>query len=431
MKKLLQIIAFFGVAVIAEAQTTNPEKVYVYGDATVNESTCTWSAPGIFDVVDNEVTLVFNNIEPGAFLNVSTCPTEDAANFNNSKIAPADMKQFNTEQGVKTGDFIIPSDMFDYNTDWTVKFVFGESPKAYVSILAKKLYIGGWQVSIDGKVPNVSENICEPVDGYFNIDMEYGKGCMEIYPTITAESYSQYMINPAEYSTESPNLTAYENLSKELPVKFGSLQLYGPYLGSFTYRIKEDLTTIELKVNEPRKVYIQVLENGYYGTEIERDDMETVDGKTYTYTFTEQNALKQDDCISIINDYAANETLGTTASTTTWRADGDISYGESAMWLTAAGDTHSRITEPFIGTVTVELPTMVTFDNGWANKYWSDKPNAKVTFTKSVQTGITDIDVAEENAPVEYFNLQGVRIANPENGMFIRRQGSKVSKVVL
>lgn len=38
---------------------------------------------------------------------------------------------------------------------------------------------------------------------------------------------------------------------------------------------------------------------------------------------------------------------------------------------------------------------------------------------------------ADENAPVEYYNLQGVRVANPENGIFIRRQGSKSTKVLV
>lgn len=38
---------------------------------------------------------------------------------------------------------------------------------------------------------------------------------------------------------------------------------------------------------------------------------------------------------------------------------------------------------------------------------------------------------AEANAPVEYFNLQGVRVANPENGLYIRRQGNKTTKVVV
>lgn len=37
---------------------------------------------------------------------------------------------------------------------------------------------------------------------------------------------------------------------------------------------------------------------------------------------------------------------------------------------------------------------------------------------------------ADENAPVEYFNLQGVRIDNPGSGLYIRRQGNNVTKVV-
>lgn len=39
--------------------------------------------------------------------------------------------------------------------------------------------------------------------------------------------------------------------------------------------------------------------------------------------------------------------------------------------------------------------------------------------------------VSVENAPVEYFNLQGVKMADPSNGIFIRKQGSKTSKVVI
>ena len=37
----------------------------------------------------------------------------------------------------------------------------------------------------------------------------------------------------------------------------------------------------------------------------------------------------------------------------------------------------------------------------------------------------------DENAPVEYFNLQGVRVENPANGLYIKRQGNKVAKVIL
>ena len=45
--------------------------------------------------------------------------------------------------------------------------------------------------------------------------------------------------------------------------------------------------------------------------------------------------------------------------------------------------------------------------------------------------GVEAIEAVDANAPVEYFNLQGVRVANPENGLFIRRQGSKVAKVLV
>lgn len=65
-------------------------------------------------------------------------------------------------------------------------------------------------------------------------------------------------------------------------------------------------------------------------------------------------------------------------------------------------------------------------------EYWN--PFRDFTVEKYVggdNTGVNDIISDDENAPVEYFNLQGVRVANPENGVFIVKQGKKVSKVVL
>ena len=36
-----------------------------------------------------------------------------------------------------------------------------------------------------------------------------------------------------------------------------------------------------------------------------------------------------------------------------------------------------------------------------------------------------------DDAPVEYFNLQGAKVMNPEKGVFIKRQGSKATKIIL
>lgn len=53
------------------------------------------------------------------------------------------------------------------------------------------------------------------------------------------------------------------------------------------------------------------------------------------------------------------------------------------------------------------------------------------TALPSIETGVETIVSDSENAPVEYYNLNGIRVNNPENGIFIRRQGSNVSKVII
>lgn len=50
-------------------------------------------------------------------------------------------------------------------------------------------------------------------------------------------------------------------------------------------------------------------------------------------------------------------------------------------------------------------------------------------------TGVEDVmadgKTLNGNAPVEYYNLQGVRVLNPQKGIFIRRQGNVVSKIMV
>lgn len=46
-------------------------------------------------------------------------------------------------------------------------------------------------------------------------------------------------------------------------------------------------------------------------------------------------------------------------------------------------------------------------------------------------TGVISIEADNEGADVEYYNLQGIRVDNPANGLYIRREGNKTTKVVL
>ncbi len=60
---------------------------------------------------------------------------------------------------------------------------------------------------------------------------------------------------------------------------------------------------------------------------------------------------------------------------------------------------------------------------------FTTKAAAKYAFVLE-SSAIENVEV-DANAPVEYYNLQGVKVANPENGIFIKKQGNKTTKVVL
>lgn len=48
----------------------------------------------------------------------------------------------------------------------------------------------------------------------------------------------------------------------------------------------------------------------------------------------------------------------------------------------------------------------------------------------NVESGVSEL-VTDKNAPVEYYNLQGVRVEDPANGLYLVRKGGKVSKVMI
>lgn len=55
-----------------------------------------------------------------------------------------------------------------------------------------------------------------------------------------------------------------------------------------------------------------------------------------------------------------------------------------------------------------------------------------VVYKKADNSAVVAVEAeVDANAPVVYYNLQGQRVANPENGLYIRVQGNKVEKVAL
>ena len=46
------------------------------------------------------------------------------------------------------------------------------------------------------------------------------------------------------------------------------------------------------------------------------------------------------------------------------------------------------------------------------------------------ENAVEEIEV-DDNTPAVYYNIQGVKVNNPSNGLFIKVQGNKATKVVL
>lgn len=53
------------------------------------------------------------------------------------------------------------------------------------------------------------------------------------------------------------------------------------------------------------------------------------------------------------------------------------------------------------------------------------------SFTVGKLSGISEIGAEAAEAPVEYFNLQGIKVTDPQGGLYIRRQGTKTTKVYI
>ena len=131
----------------------------------------------------------------------------------------------------------------------------------------------------------------------------------------------------------------------------------------------------------------------------------------YAITLTADVDELTDTSVSIEYSYTMSEDLETANPTVVVKMDG-VAIEDNPFVITdlepETDYTYTFVAEATVGETTVASEPVV------------------VSFT-TAKSGIAG--VAAEQSPVEYFNLQGVRVANPENGVYIRRQGSKVTKV--
>ncbi len=77
----------------------------------------------------------------------------------------------------------------------------------------------------------------------------------------------------------------------------------------------------------------------------------------------------------------------------------------------------------------VTLRTSKALNAGWGIKVKELKVYG--TENEPTTTGVEAVEIDNNNAPVEYYNLNGVRVSEPAAGIYIRRQGNNVTKVLV
>lgn len=126
--------------------------------------------------------------------------------------------------------------------------------------------------------------------------------------------------------------------------------------------------------------------------------------------------------------------------------DQNITIGGVAAALTT--ETHEAAIEGLIRDVSwdvdkrddnpnsvLDFGTIIAYDKAAAKdllKYESVRFYCKENVAVD-NSGVAEIVIADENAPVEFYNLNGVRV-NSDNlvpGLYIRRQGAKASKIIV
>ena len=131
-------------------------------------------------------------------------------------------------------------------------------------------------------------------------------------------------------------------------------------------------------------------------------------------------------------------TYGTTRNIIEWWDDSGKEREAAAAFVNEP--------EKYFQYVEFELPTETTVwlghgkNSNSSDQYWHTWADIKLekwdpdykgingSGTSAIESIAADFDA---NAPVEYFNMQGVRVAEPTTGLYIVRQGNKVSKQLI
>ena len=113
--------------------------------------------------------------------------------------------------------------------------------------------------------------------------------------------------------------------------------------------------------------------------------------------------------------------------------------GNKIKTVTFAGSKFNNITTTSDGVMSQETGVYTAPEGGIESVTFSTPSSGLQVASISTITvecidamsGIGNLNADDIDAPVEYYNMQGIRVSTPANGIFLRRQGSIIEKVII
>ena len=220
----------------------------------------------------------------------------------------------------------------------------------------------------------------------------------------------QEVVEPEEPEIEEPEEPEFVGKTWTVNLKSGKVDDNNGYIATFSASV-----AVTLPEDVTAYVVTRTLLSYIYTSEVSG---KTIPANTGVILFSENGGN------ITITEAAADATVAK-ISTNKLIATGDNSVKTSSNKYFVLQEKSGSMTFVKVSkNTTVAANTAYLEGSSWYSsmKLSVDNENPEVSGVEGVEA---------ENAEVEYYNLQGVKVENPEKGIFIKKQGNKTTKVVL
>ena len=220
----------------------------------------------------------------------------------------------------------------------------------------------------------------------------------------------QEVVEPEEPEIEEPEEPEFVGKTWTVNLKSGEVDDNNGYIATFSASV-----AVTLPEDVTAYVVTRTLLSYIYTSEVSG---KTIPANTGVILFSENGGN------ITITEAAADATVAK-ISTNKLIATGDNSVKTSSNKYFVLQEKSGSMTFVKVSkNTTVAANTAYLEGSSWYSsmKLSVDNENPEVSGVEGVEA---------ENAEVEYYNLQGVKVENPEKGIFIKKQGNKTTKVIL